>query len=79
MPETIWSARSETANTAWMSASAPPAAIAISTPRNHELVRSAPSTPKNAPISSMPSSAMLITPLRSENRPPSEAKISGVA
>ena len=60
VPETIWSARSETANSAWMSASAPPAAIAITRPQTHEPVTSAPQTPKNAPISIMPSSAMLI-------------------
>ena len=79
VPETIWSARSETEKIAWISASRPPAAIPISTPRYQVPVRSAPSTAKNAPVSSMPSSAMLMTPLRSENRPPSEAKISGVA
>ena len=38
MPETIWSARSVTANSAWMNASAPPAAIPISRPRTHEPV-----------------------------------------
>ena len=79
VPETIWSARRVTANTAWMSASRPPATIANTRPRNHEPVMSAPSTAKNAPIRSMPSSAMLMTPLRSENRPPSAAKVSGVA
>ena len=79
VPVTIWSARSETENSACTKAISPPAAIAHSSPPNHEPVRSAPRTAKNAPISSMPSSAMLTTPLRSENRPPSEAKISGVA
>ncbi len=32
----------------------------------------------NAPASIIPSSAMLITPERSENSPPSAARISGV-
>ena len=40
---------------------------------------SAPQAPKNAPISIMPSSAMLMTPERSENSPPSAPKMSGVA
>ena len=35
--------------------------------------------PKNAPVSIIPSSAMLTTPLRSEKRPPSAANVSGVA
>ena len=33
----------------------------------------------NAPASMMPSSAMLMTPARSENRPPSAANTNGVA
>ena len=40
---------------------------------------SAPHAPKNAPISIMPSSAMLMTPERSEKRPPSAPSVSGVA
>ncbi len=50
-----------------------------SAPSSHEPVKSAPRMPKNAPISIMPSSPMLITPLRSQTIPPSAPKISGVA
>ena len=42
-------------------------------------VTSAPQIAKNAPISIIPSSPMFTTPERSENRPPSDAKTSGVA
>ena len=56
-----------------------PATIAITIPSSHEPVMSAPQAPKNAPISIMPSSAMLMTPERSENRPPSAPNSSGVA
>ena len=79
MPETIWSARKVTANSACNAPKIAPEATAITSPRNHEPVMSAPQAPKNAPISIMPSSAMLMTPERSENRPPSAPKISGVA
>ena len=48
-------------------------------PSSHEPVMSAPQAPKNAPISIMPSSAMLMTPERSEKRPPSAPSVSGVA
>ncbi len=78
-PETIWSARSVTANTAWMSASSMPATMPMTRPSTHEPVTSAPQTPKKAPISIMPSRPMLMTPLRSEITPPSAANSSGVA
>ena len=61
------------------SASAAPASMPMSMPRTHEPVLSAPYTPKNAPISIIPSRPMLTTPLRSENRPPIAANVSGVA
>ncbi len=48
-------------------------------PMTHEPVSTAPHRPQNAPISIMPSRPMLMTPLRSENSPPSAAKSSGVA
>ena len=79
VPETIWSARRLIANTAWMSARAPPAAIPITSPPTQEDVTSAPQAPKNAPVSIIPSSPMLTTPERSETTPPSAAKVSGVA
>ena len=79
VPETIWSARNVIANSACSAAKIAPEATAMTTPRNHEPVTSAPQAPKNAPISIMPSSAMLMTPERSENRPPSAPRVSGVA
>ena len=57
----------------------PPASMPITSPPTHEPVTSAPQAPKNAPISIMPSSPMLMTPQRSDTMPPSAAKISGVA
>jgi hypothetical protein len=51
----------------------------MATPPNQEPVLSAPQAPKKAPISIMPSRAMFTTPLRSENIPPSAAKVRGVA
>ena len=48
-----------------------PATIPITRPITHEPVTSAPHRPQKAPISIMPSRPMLITPLRSENSPPS--------
>ena len=56
-----------------------PATIPITRPITHEPVTSAPHRPQKAPISIMPSRPMLITPLRSENSPPSAANSSGVA
>ena len=79
MPETIWSARSVTANSACRPPVTAPAMIAITIPSTHESVLSAPSAPKNAPTSIMPSRPMLMTPARSEKRPPSAPKSSGVA
>ena len=78
-PETIWSARRVTEKSAWIRASSRPANIPISRPITHEPLTSAPHRPQKAPISIMPSSPMLMTPLRSENRPPSAANSSGVA
>ena len=79
MPDTIWSALRLTANTTWIKPKTAPAASAMTMPPIHESVMSAPQAPKNAPASIIPSSAMLITPLRSENRPPSAPNASGVA
>ena len=62
-----------------MAAMTAPATIAITIPSTHESVLSAPRAPKNAPTSIMPSSAMLMTPARSEKRPPSAPNSSGVA
>ena len=78
-PDTIWSARSVIAKHACTSASTPPDSIPITTPSTQEPVTSAPQTPQKAPISIMPSSPMLMTPLRSEKSPPSAANSSGVA
>ena len=79
VPETIWSARSETAKMACTSPRAAPAASPMAMPPIQLDVRSAPQAPKNAPVSIMPSRPMLTTPARSEVTPPSAAKISGVA
>ena len=79
MPLTTWSARSWIEKKACTSASAPPATMPTSRPRNHESMRSAPKIPKKAPVSIMPSRPMFMTPLRSETMPPSAPKISGVA
>ena len=65
--------------TAWIAASAPPAMAARTTPAPSDPILSAPRTPKKQPISSMPSRPMFTTPLRSENMPPTAAKMSGVA
>ena len=78
-PDTIWSARSVTAKNAWMSASAPPAAMPSSSPGSQPPRTSAPKIPKNAPISIMPSRPMLTTPARSLITPPSAPNTSGVA
>ena len=51
----------------------------MSVPSSHEPVMSAPQAAKNAPMSIMPSRPMFTTPARSETRPPSPAKSSGVA
>jgi hypothetical protein len=53
--------------------------MAEMTPTTHEPLFSAPTMPKNAPVSIIPSSAMFTTPLRSENMPPIAANVSGVA
>src|SRR5919108_406655 len=79
VPLTIWSARRWIEKTACTKASAAPAAMPMKRPPTHELVRSAPQAPKNAPISIIPSRPMFTTPLRSENMPPSAANVSGVA
>ena len=79
MPDTIWSARNVTANSACKAPKTAPETTANTSPSSHEPVMSAPQAPKNAPISIMPSSAMLMTPERSENSPPSAPKTSGVA
>ncbi len=65
--------------TAWIRASSPPATAASSTPACQDPSLSAPRIPKKQPMRSMPSSPMFTTPLRSENMPPTAAKISGVA
>ncbi len=62
-----------------MSASSAPETMPINSPTNHDPVTSAPQIPQKAPISIMPSRPMLMTPLRSENSPPSAANSSGVA
>ena len=54
-------------------------ATPMASPRGHAPVMSAPQTAKNAPVSIIPSSPMFTTPERSENRPPIDAKTSGVA
>jgi len=65
--------------TACTRAKPPPATAAQTRPNSHELNLSAPSAPKKAPESIIPSRPMLTTPLRSQNIPPIAAKVSGVA
>jgi hypothetical protein len=78
-PETIWSARRLTANTAWSSPMTPPATRPMTIPPIQLCVMSAPQAPKNAPVSIIPSRPMLTTPDRSEMTPPSAPNVSGVA
>ena len=62
-----------------------PASDAVMRPITHSqpgaqpCAQIAPQMPKNAPVSSIPSSATLITPLRSQKSPPIAANVSGVA
>ena len=79
MPPTTWSARRLIDSTACTNPIDAPEAMPMTAPSSHEPVRSAPKMPKKAPISIMPSSPMLITPLRSDSTPPRAAKVSGVA
>ena len=65
--------------TACTSAKPPPATAAQTSPISQSPNLSAPSTPKNAPASIIPSRPMFTTPLRSQNMPPIAAKVSGVA
>ena len=79
VPETIWSARSDTAKTACSRPNRPPAIIATTMPASQPPNVSAPQAPKKAPARIMPSSPMLTTPARSLITPPSAPKMSGVA
>ena len=79
VPLTIWSARRWIDMNAWTSAKPLPAIAAQTSPISHELNLSAPSTPKKAPASIIPSRPMFTTPLRSQIIPPIAAKVSGVA
>ena len=66
--------------TAWISASSPPGDGGQQRPPPpSDPSLSAAEDPEEAPIRSIPSSPMFTTPLRSENMPPTAAKISGVA
>ena len=79
VPLTTWSARSWIDTNACTRPISAPAATPARIPRNQEPVRSAPKIPKKAPVSIMPSSPMLMTPLRSDRMPPIAPKMSGVA
>ena len=79
VPPTIWSDRRVMEKNAWMSPMTAPDASPMRTPRVQDPVTSAPQIEKNEPMSIIPSSPMLTTPERSEKRPPSAAKRSGVA
>ena len=79
VPEMTWLARRWIESTAWTRPRKPPAAIAPSSPICHEPVSWDTTTPQKQPISIMPSRPMLTTPERSEKRPPSAPKVSGVA
>ena len=80
VPPTIWSARRVMAEERVQEThERRPPRIPMTSPSVQVPVTSEPQTAKNAPVSIMPSSPMLTTPERSENRPPREAKTSGVA
>ncbi len=85
VPEMIWSDRNWIDQTAWIVANVIPASAAVPRPTIQAalpaqlLAQIAPQMPKNAPLSSIPSSATLITPLRSQKSPPIAANVSGVA
>src|SRR5689334_1387984 len=64
--------------TAWISAISNPAATAAMRPTHGLPLAYVAAAAVNAPASIMPSSAMLMTPDRSENSPPSAARMSGV-
>ena len=65
--------------TAWTPAMAAPAAMAASRPTHGLPAYQVTAAAVNAPASIRPSSAMLMTPARSEKSPPSAASKSGVA
>src|SRR5689334_19097030 len=65
--------------TAWTEATAAPAAIAAAIPSHGLWTKWVTVAAVKAPASMSPSSAMLITPARSEKSPPRAAKRSGVA
>ena len=62
-----------------MSATSRPATAAHIKPTHGLPILTVTAEAVNAPASMIPSSAMLMTPPRSENIPPSEASVSGVA
>src|SRR6185503_10688071 len=61
-----------------MSATASPATAAAASPNQGLAVNTVTAAAENAPASIIPSSAILITPPRSEYMPPRAARISGV-
>src|SRR5450759_130773 len=79
VPDTTWSAFSVTEANACNAARPAPATTAAMTPSHVLPVASATAVPANAPVSIMPSSAMLTMPLRSQIVPPMAASASGVA
>src|SRR5205807_2063899 len=79
VPLTIWSTRKEIERMAWMEAISTPARIAAATPSQRLWLAKATAKPTKAPVSMMPSRAMLVTPDRSHMTPPKAASASGVA
>src|SRR5262245_17428312 len=79
VPATIWSARKETAQNAKMSPPMAPLMIATIRPTQALLEYQVLATAAKAPMIMNPSSAMLVTPERSESNPPIAAKMSGAA
>ncbi len=79
VPLTTWSALKRIVASAWIEATAMPATIAAAIAIQGLPVKWFTAAAANAPASISPSSAMLITPERSENIPPSAASRSGVA
>ena len=79
VPATIWSARRVIAQNAKIAAPTPPVIMATSSPMNGLPENQVPATAAKAPMSMRPSRAMLVTPERSESRPPMAANTSGAA
>src|SRR5690606_28632851 len=78
VPTTIWSPRKVIDQIAWMRAPTAAAMMPMTSPPQALPVQYDPATAKNAPVSISPSRPMFMTPDRSDSKPPSAVKSSGV-